>query len=160
MKVMSEQSRFWNKEAALPSILILFGISMIAQLPHYYYLSEIVQLNQVGYISLVIAFPLFGAIVLTASSLLVTDYLLSRVRRDEDRKLLRYLIRGAFITILIYFFIQLLVIFFGFQAITVFREGLPQDVVNNVTFKESLGIFLLLLTVFFINPPGGRQRIV
>ncbi|MHA1304896.1 MAG: hypothetical protein ACTSQE_01285 [Candidatus Heimdallarchaeaceae archaeon] len=157
---MSERIRFWNREAALPSILVLFGISLVAQLPHYYYLSEIVQLNQEGYISLVIALPIFGAIVLTAASLLVSDYLLGRVRKPEEINLLRYLIRGALITIFLYFFLQLFVVFFGFQAITIFREGMPKDIVDNVAFKEALGIFLLLLVVFFLNPPGEKQRVI
>ncbi len=157
---MGERVRFWNKTAALPSILTLFGISLVAQLPHYFYLSDIMGLNQQNYISLVIALPIFGAIVLTASSLLVADYLLYRKRRPEEANLLRILFQGAFITIVLYFFIQIFLIFFGFQVVTVFANGMPENVIDNVAFKESLGIFLLLLTVFFINPPGERKRVV
>ena len=105
---------------------------------------------------LLIAFPIFGALGLSAVGLLISEYLYKR-ERDKEKKVFRYLIQGAFIAVIIYFFIQILVIFFGFEAISVIREGMPEDIVNNVAFKEILGMSIILIIGVFINPPLQDQ---
>ena len=100
---MSTRTRIWDKEAALPSMITVFSMAFLAQIPHIYYLHEIVKLNNWTTLPLLIAFPIFGAIGLSAVSLLISETLFSRVRSEKERNLFRYLIRGSLIAILIYF---------------------------------------------------------
>ena len=153
---MSKTERIWERQAAWPSIIALFSIAFLAQVPHFYYLSDIVDFNNATQISLLIAFPIFGALVLGAVGLLISEYLYKKVR-DKQKPIFRYLIQGAFIAVLIYFVIQFLIIFFGFEAIEVIRDGLPVDIVDNVAFKEILGMSIILIIGVFINPPLQDQ---
>jgi hypothetical protein len=146
---MSTRSRIWDKEAALPSIVTVFSMAFLAQIPHIYYLHEIVKLNTWSTLPLLIAFPIFGAIGLSAVSLLISETLYSRVRSEKERNLFRYLIRGSLIAILIYFVIQMLLIFFLFELLDV----MSTNVINSVTFKEILGMSIVLIIGVFINPP-------
>ena len=153
---MSKTERIWDKNAAWPSVIALFSIALLAQVPHFYYLSDIVNFNNSTQILLLIAFPIFGALGLTAVSLLISEFLYKKTR-DKDKKVFRYLIQGAFISVLIYFVVQILIAFFLFEIITPIREGLPTDIVNNVTFKEILGMSIILIIGVFINPPLQNQ---
>ena len=146
---MSTRTKIWDKEAALPSIVTVFSMAFLAQIPHIYYLHEIVNLNNWTTLPLLIAFPIFGAIGLSAVSLLISETLFSRVRSEKERKLFRYLIRGSLIAILIYFIVQILLIFFLFEVFDVMSE----NVINSVTFKEILGMSIVLIIGVFINPP-------
>lgn len=149
---MSKTERIWDRKAAWPSIIALFSIAFLAQVPHFYYLSDIVNFNNTEQISLLIAFPIFGALGLSAVGLLISEYLYKR-ERDKNKPIFRYLIQGAFIAVLIYFVVQFLIVFFGFEAIEVIRDGMPLDIVDNVTFKEILGMSIILIIGVFINPP-------
>ena len=150
---MSTRTRLWDREAALPSIITVFSIALLAQIPHIYYLHEIVNLNNWSTLPLLIAFPIFGAVGLSAVSLLISESLFSRVRSEKERKIFRYLIRGSLIAILIYFVIQILIIFFIFEAIGAIRNAMPDDPIDSVTFKEILGMSIVLIIGVFINPP-------
>ena len=155
---MSTRIRIWSKEAAVPSIIALFSISNFAQIPHIYYLSEVVNLNKEGFLPLLIAFPIFSALVLSAVALLISEHLLGKVRSEKDRKVFRYLLRGSLISIAIYYVIQFFIVFFLFQVIEPIREAMPNLVVDAVTLKEIVGMSLLLLAAFFINPPIDFQK--
>ena len=150
---MSSKMRILDKQSMWPSVVAVFAISFLAQIPHFYYLHDIVEFNSWDYLPLLIAFPIFGTFVLTAVSLLISETLLNRVRDPKDRKLYRYLLRGAFYTVLIYFVIQILIVFFGFQAIGTFRDLMPKGEVDSVAFKEIFGMSLMLMVGIFINPP-------
>ncbi|MHA1829536.1 MAG: hypothetical protein ACTSX6_12930 [Candidatus Heimdallarchaeaceae archaeon] len=150
---MSFVKGIWDKDAALPSVITVFALSLLAQIPHFYYLHNIVEFNTARYLPLLIAFPLFGTIGLSALSLLITENLLRKVRNEKERKLFRYLLRGSLIAITIYFVIQILIVFFAFEAIGTFRDLMPKDIIDNVTFKEVFGISLILIIGVFINPP-------
>ncbi len=146
---MSTRTRIWDKEAALPSIVTVFSMAFLAQIPHIYYLHEIVHLNNWSTLPLLIAFPIFGAIGLSAVSLLISETLFSRVRNEKERNIFRYLIRGSLIAILIYFVVQILIIFFLFEVAGV----MSANPINSVTFKEILGMSIVLIIGVFINPP-------
>ncbi|MCK4845268.1 MAG: hypothetical protein KAS95_06325 [Candidatus Heimdallarchaeota archaeon] len=150
---MSTRIKIWSKEAAVPSVIALFSISIFAQIPHIYFLSEVVQLNKEGFLPLLIAFPIFAALVLSAVALLISEHLLGKVRGEKDRKVFRYLLRGALISIALYYVLQFFIVFFLFQVIEPIREAMPDLVVDAVTLKEIVGMSLLLLAAFFINPP-------
>lgn len=155
---MSTKIRIWSKEAAVPSVIALFSISIFAQIPHIYFLSEVVQLNKEGFLPLLIAFPIFSALVLSAVALLISEHLLGKVRSEKDRKVFRYLLRGSLISIAIYYVIQFFIVFFLFQVIEPIREAMPDLAVDDVTLKEIVGMSLLLLAAFFINPPIDFQK--
>ena len=155
---MSTKIRIWSKEAAVPSVIALFSISIFAQIPHIYFLSEVVQLNKEGFLPLLIAFPIFAALVLSAVALLISEHLLGKVRGEKDRKVFRYLLRGALISIALYYVLQFFIVFFLFQVIEPIREAMPDLVVDAVTLKEIVGMSLLLLAAFFINPPIDFQK--
>lgn len=155
---MSNKIKIWNRTTGLPTILTLLAMSILAQLPHYYYLSEIMKLNQEGYVALLIAFPIFGAIGLTAVGLLISDYLMSRNRNPTDELVWKYILRGGTLAIILYLLIQILGIFFAFQAIEVFREGMPEDLANNIALKEVIGMSILLIIAVFFNPPVEKRR--
>ncbi|MFW9851390.1 MAG: hypothetical protein ACFFDS_00425 [Candidatus Thorarchaeota archaeon] len=146
---MSTRNRIWDKEAVLPSMITVFSMAFLAQIPHIYYLHEIVNLNNWSTLPLLIAFPIFGAIGLSAVALLISETLYSRVRNEKERNLFRYLIRGSLIAILIYFVVQILLIFFLFEVFDV----MSANVINSVTFKEILGMSIVLIIGVFINPP-------
>ena len=150
---MSTRDKIWDKEAALPSIITVFSMAFLAQIPHIYYLHEIVDLNHWGTLQLLIAFPIFGAVGLSAVSLLISESLFSRVRNEKERNLFRYLIRGSLIAILIYFVVQILIVFFMFEAIGGIRNAMPENIIDSVTFKEILGMSVVLIIGVFINPP-------
>ncbi len=153
---MSKTERIWDKQAAWPSIIALFSIAILAQVPHFYYLSDIVNFNNSSQISLLIAFPIFGALGLSAVGLLISEFLYKR-ERGKDKPVFRYLIQGAFIAVIIYFVIQFLIVFFGFEAIEVIREGMPDNFIDKVVFKEILGMSIILIIGVFINPPLQEQ---
>lgn len=155
---MSTKIRIWSKEAAVPSIIALFSISIFAQIPHIYFLSEVVELNKEGFLPLLIAFPIFAALVLSAVALLISEHLLGKVRSEKDRKVFRYLLRGSLISITLYYVIQFFIVFFLFQVIEPIREAMPNLVVDAVTLKEIVGMVLLLIAAFFINPPIDFQK--
>ncbi|NPD89123.1 MAG: hypothetical protein HGN29_10390 [Asgard group archaeon] len=150
---MSKAIRIWDKEAVWPSVITVFSISLLAQIPHFYYLHEIIKLNDWATLPLLIAFPIFSSIGLSAVSLLFSEYLMNRVRDTKQRKLFRFLIRGSLLTITIYFVIQILIIFFVFDASPVLINALPDNVIDNITFKEILGVSLMLIIGIFVNPP-------
>ncbi len=153
---MSKTERIWDKQAAWPSIIALFSIAFLAQVPHFYYLSDIVDFNHPEQITLLIAFPIFGALGLSAVGLLISEFLYKR-DRSKNKPIFRYLIQGAFIAVLIYFVVQIFIVFFGFEAIDVIRDGMPVDIVDNVAFKEILGMSIILIIGVFINPPLQDQ---
>jgi membrane protease YdiL (CAAX protease family) len=155
---MSTKIRIWSKEAAVPSVIALFSISIFAQIPHIYFLSEVVELNKEGFLPLLIAFPIFAALVLSAVALLISEHLLGKVRSEKDRKVFRYLLRGALISIALYYVIQFFIVFFLFQVIEPIRDAMPNLVVDAVTLKEIVGMVLLLIAAFFINPPVDFQK--
>ncbi len=155
---MSTRIRIWSKEAAVPSVIALFSISIFAQIPHIYFLSEVVELNKEGFLPLLIAFPIFAALVLSAVALLISEHLLGKVRSEKDRKVFRYLLRGALISIALYYVIQFFIVFFLFQVIEPIRDAMPNLVVDAVTLKEIVGMVLLLIAAFFINPPVDFQK--
>jgi len=155
---MSTKIRIWSKEAAVPSVIALFSISIFAQIPHIYFLSEVVELNKEGFLPLLIAFPIFAALVLSAVALLISEHLLGKVRSEKDRKVFRYLLRGALISIALYYVIQFFIVFFLFQVIEPIRDAMPNLVVDAVTLKEIVGMLLLLIAAFFINPPVDFQK--
>lgn len=150
---MSSKMRILDKQSMWPSVIAVFAISFLAQIPHFYYLHDIVEFNTWDYLPLLIAFPIFGAFVLSAVSLLISETLLNRVRDVRDRKLYRYLLRGSLYTVLLYFVIQIFIVFFGFEAIATFRNLMPKGIVDSVTFKEIFGMSLMLIVGIFINPP-------
>ena len=150
---MSTKVKLWNRYSALPSVVALFAIAVLAQLPHYYYLSEIMKLNQEDYIVLLISFPIFGAIGLTAVALLLSDYLLNRLREPSEKLVPTYVLRGGLFAAVLYFIVQIFIVFFGFEAITEIREAMPEELINNVALKEVIGMGLLLIIAFFLNPP-------
>jgi hypothetical protein len=154
---MSKAIRIWDKEAILPSVITVFSISLLAQIPHFYYLHEIVKLNDWSTLPLLIAFPIFSSIGLSAVSLLFSEYLMNRVRDVRERKLFRYLIRGSFLSVIIYFVIQILIVFFVFDASPALINALPDNVIDNITFKEILGVSLILVIGVFFNPPAQIQ---
>lgn len=143
----------FDKEAALPSVITVFALSLLAQIPHFYYLHDIAEFNTARYLPLLIAFPIFGAIGLSAVSLLLTEYLIKRVRNEKDRVLFRYLLRGSLFAIGIYFLVQVFIVFFAFEALAPIRNIMPQDIIDSITFKEVFGISLILIIGVFINPP-------
>lgn len=155
---MSTKIRICSKEAAVPSVIALFSISIFAQIPHIYFLSEVVELNKEGFLPLLIAFPIFAALVLSAVALLISEHLLGKVRSEKDRKVFRYLLRGALISIALYYVIQFFIVFFLFQVIEPIRDAMPNLVVDAVTLKEIVGMVLLLIAAFFINPPVDFQK--
>ncbi len=150
---MNSKIRLLDKQSMWPSVIAVFAMSFLAQIPHFYYLHDIVEFNSWEYLPLLIAFPIFGAIGLSAVSLLITEFLMNRVRDTKDRNLYRYLIRGSLISIGLYLFIQIFIIFFGFEAIGTIRNILPPGVVDSVTFKEIFGMTLMLIIGLFVNPP-------
>ena len=150
---MSSKLRILDKQSMWPSVVAVFAISFLAQIPHFYYLHDIVEFNTWEYLPLLIAFPIFGTFVLTAVSLLISEQLLNRVRDERERKLFRYLLRGALYTVLLYFAIQILLVFFGFEVIGTFRDLMPTGIIDNVAFKEIFGMSLMLIIGIFINPP-------
>ncbi len=154
---MSKAIRIWDKEAILPSVITVFSISLLAQIPHFYYLHEIVQLNDWSTLPLLIAFPIFSSIGLSAVSLLFSEFLMNRVRDVKQRKLFRYLIRGSFLSVIIYFIIQILIVFFVFDASPALINALPDNKIDNITFKEILGVSLILIIGVFFNPPTQIQ---
>ena len=154
---MSKIVRIWDKEAIWPSVITVFSISLLAQIPHFYYLHEIVQLNDWLTLPLLIAFPIFSSIGLSAVSLLFSEYLMNRVRDTKQRKLFRYLIRGSLISIVIYFIVQILIIFYVFDAAPVMVKALPDNTIDNITFKEILGVSIILIIGVFFNPPAQVQ---
>ena len=154
---MSKAIRIWDKEAILPSVITVFSISLLAQITHFYYLHEIVKLNDWSTLPLLIAFPIFSSIGLSALSLLLSEYLMNRVRDTKQRKLFRYLLRGSLFSVLIYFVIQILIVFFVFDASQVMVNALPDNLIDNITFKEILGVSFLLIVGIFVNPPAQIQ---
>jgi hypothetical protein len=154
---MSKAIKIWDKDAIWPSVITVFSISLLAQIPHFYYLHEIIQLNDWATLPLLIAFPIFSSIGLSAVSLLLSEYLMNRVRDQKQRKLFRYLIRGSLLSVLIYFVIQILIIFFVFDASPVLINALPDNVIDNITFKEILGVSFMLIIGVFFNPPAQIQ---
>ncbi len=155
---MSSKMRILDKQSMWPSVVAVFAISFLAQIPHFYYLHNIVEFNTWDYLPLLIAFPIFGTLVLTAVSLLVSETLMNRVRDVRERKLYRYLLRGALYTVLLYFFIQIFIVFFGFEAVKVFSDLMPPDLVDRVAFKEIFGMSIMLIVGLFINPPIQISR--
>ncbi|MHA1199014.1 MAG: hypothetical protein ACTSQF_06655 [Candidatus Heimdallarchaeaceae archaeon] len=155
---MSSKIRILDKQSMWPSVVAVFAISFLAQIPHFYYLHDIVGFNTWEYLPLLIAFPIFGTFVLTAVSLLITESLMNRVRDVKERKLFRYLLRGALFTVLLYFVIQILIVFFGFQVLPTFSELMPPDLIDNIAFKEIFGMSLMLIVGVFINPPFKITR--
>ncbi|MHA1687274.1 MAG: hypothetical protein ACTSYD_12860 [Candidatus Heimdallarchaeaceae archaeon] len=149
----SKKFNVFSKSAFVPAIIALFAIAFLTQVPHIYYLSDIMKLNQKDYVSLLIAYPIVATLVLSALSFLITEALLRKVRKDSERKLYRYVLRGATISTLIYFFCQFFLVFFLFQVIRPIHDGLPTNVIDNVTIKEIVGLALVLIIGFFINPP-------
>lgn len=150
---MSTQSKLFDKGNAWPSLIAVFSIALLAQVPHFYYLHDIMEFNNWDTLALLIAFPIFGAIGLSAVSLLITDYSLKRVRDEKERKIFRYILRGSFFGILLYFVVQFLLIFFLFEAAAAIRTNLPADPIDSVAFKEILGMSVILIIGVFINPP-------
>ncbi len=150
---MSSKIRILDKQSMWPSVVAVFAISFLAQIPHFYYLHDIVEFNTWEYLPLLIAFPIFGTFVLTAVSLLISEQLMNRVRDVRERKLYRYLLRGALFTVLLYFVIQMLIVFFGFEAIATFKNLMPEGLIDSVAFKEIFGMSLMLIIGIFINPP-------
>jgi len=150
---MSTQSKLFDKGTAWPSLIAVFSIALLAQVPHFYYLHDIMEFNNWDTLALLIAFPIFGAIGLSAVSLLITDYSLKRVREAKERKIFRYLVRGSFFGILIYFIVQFLLIFFLFEAVGSIKNNLPTNPIDSVAFKEILGMSVMLIIGVFINPP-------
>ena len=155
---MSSKMRILDKQSMWPSVVAVFAISFLAQIPHFYYLHDIVEFNTWEYLPLLIAFPIFGTLVLTAVSLLISEQLMNRVRDERERKLFRYLLRGALYTVLLYFLIQILLVFFGFEVLKTFRDLMPEGVIDNVAFKEIFGMSLMLIIGIFINPPVQITR--
>lgn len=155
---MSSKMRILDKQSMWPSVVAVFAISFLAQIPHFYYLHDIVEFNTWEYLPLLIAFPIFGTFVLTAVSLLISEQLMNRVRDERERKLFRYLLRGALYTVLLYFLIQILLVFFGFEVLKTFRDLMPEGVIDNVAFKEIFGMSLMLIIGIFINPPTQITR--
>jgi hypothetical protein len=137
-----------------PSVIAVFAFAFLAQIPHFYYLHDIVEFNNWDYLPLLIAFPIFGAIGLSAVSLLITEALMNRVRDTKERKLYRYIIRGSLISIGLYLFIQIFIVFFGFEAVGAIRGIMPSGIVDSVTFKEIFGMSIMLIIALFINPPA------
>jgi len=90
-----------------PSVIAVFSMAFLAQIPHFYYLHDIVGFNDWANLPLLIIFPIFGAIGLSSVSLLISQTLLNRVRDEKDRKLYRYLLRGSLYSILLYIVIQI-----------------------------------------------------
>lgn len=156
--VASKRTNVFDKTAFVPAVIALFAVAFITQVPHVYYLSDIMKLNQKAYVSLLIAFPIVATLVLSAVSFLITEALLSKVRKEADRKLYRYILRGATITTIIYFFCQFFLVFFLFQVIAPIRDGLPSNAIDNVTIKEMVGLTLVLIVGFFINPPTEMMK--
>ena len=150
---MSFVRGIFDKEAALPSVITVFALSLLAQIPHFFYLHDIVGFNTARYLPLLIAFPIFGAIGLSAVALLLSEYLLKRVRNEKDRVLFRYLLRGSLFAIGIYLVVQIFIVFFAFEALTPIRNIMPENIIDSVTFKEVFGISLILIIGLFINPP-------
>ena len=134
-----------------PSVIAVFSMAFLAQIPHFYYLHDIVEFNDWENLPLLIIFPIFGAIGLSSVSLLITETLLNRVRDDKERKLFRYIIRGSLYSILLYFVVQILIVFFGFEAIAAIRNIMPSNVVDNVAFKEIFGMTIILVVGLFIS---------
>lgn len=155
---MSKAIKIWDKDAILPSVITVFSISLLAQIPHFYYLHEIVQLNDWATLPLLIAFPIFSSIGLSAVSLLLSEFLMNRVRDVRERKLFRYLIRGSLLSVVIYFIIQILIIFFVFDASPALINALPENTIDNITFKEILGVSIILVIGVFLNPPAQLRR--
>ncbi|MCG3216653.1 MAG: hypothetical protein KAS63_08005 [Candidatus Heimdallarchaeota archaeon] len=155
---MSTQSKLFDKEAAWPSLIAVFAIALLAQVPHFYYLHDIMEFNNWETISLLIAFPIFGAIGLSAVSLLISDYSLKRIRDTKERNIFRSLVRGSFYSILIYFVVQFFFIFFLFEAVGSIRNNLPTNPIDSVAFKEILGMSVILIIGIFINPPEQLRR--
>ena len=153
---MSKTERIWDRQAAWPSIIALFSIAFLAQVPHFYFLSDIVDFNNSEHITLLIAFPIFGALGLSAVGLLISEFLYKR-ERDKNKPVFRYLIQGAFIAVMIYFVVQIFIVFFAFEAIEVIRDGMPKNDIDNVVFKEILGMSIILIIGVFINPPLQEQ---
>ncbi|MCG3254689.1 MAG: hypothetical protein KAU62_01300 [Candidatus Heimdallarchaeota archaeon] len=151
---MSSKIRLLDKQSMWPSVIAIFAMSFLAQIPHFYYLHDILEFNNWEYLPLLIAFPIFGAIGLSAVSLLITESLMNKVRDTKERKLYRYLIRGSLISIGLYLFIQIFVVFFGFEAIAAIRNILPPEVIDSVTFKEIFGMSIILIIGLFVNPPA------
>ena len=104
---MSSKMRILDRQSMWPSVVAVFAVSFLAQIPHFYYLHDIVKFNTWDYLPLLIAFPIFGTLVLSAVSLLVTEALMNRVRDVKERKLYRYLLRGTLYTVLLYFVVQI-----------------------------------------------------
>ena len=154
---MSTQSKLFDKGTAWPSLIAVFSMALLAQVPHFYYLHDIMEFNNWDTLALLIAFPIFGAIGLSAVSLLITDYSLKRVRDSKERKIFRYIVRGSFYAIVIYFVVQFLLIFFLFDAAVSIKNSLPADPINSVAFKEILGMSVILIIGVFINPPIQLQ---
>ena len=151
---MGSRVRIMDKQSMWPSVIAVFAFAFLAQIPHFYYLHDIVEFGGWDNLPLLIAFPIFGAIGLSAVSLLITEALMNRVRDAKDRKLYRYIIRGSLISIGLYLFIQIFIVFFGFEAISAIRGILPSEIVNNVAFKEIFGMTLMLIIALFVNPPA------
>ena len=155
---MSSKIRLLDKQSMWPSVIAVFAFSFLAQIPHFYYLHDIVEFNNWENLPLLIAFPIFGALGLSAISLLITETLMNRVRDPNERKLYRYLIRGSLISIVLYLFIQIFIVFFGFEAIGAIRGILPASIIDRVTFDEIFGMTVMLIIALFINPPAQISR--
>ena len=151
---MSSKVRLLDKQSMWPSVIAVFAFSFLAQIPHFYYLHDIVEFNNWENLPLLIAFPIFGAIGLSAVSLLITEALMNRVRDTKERKLYRYIMRGSLISVGLYLFIQIFIVFFGFEAISAIRLIMPGGIVDSVTFKEIFGMTVMLIIALFINPPS------
>lgn len=150
---MSSRLRILDRQSMWPSVIAVFSLAFLAQIPHFYYLHDIVEFNNWENLALLIIFPIFGAIGVSSVSLLITETLLNRVRNEKDRKLYRYILRGSFYSILLYFVVQILIVFFGFEAIPAIRGLMPTGIVDNVAFKEIFGMTIILIIGLFINPP-------
>jgi len=155
---MSTRIDVFSKHELLPTIVAIFAISLLAQIPHIFYLSDIAQLNQQEYLPLFVAFPIVSTLVVASISLLVTEYLLKRLRDPREKKIYRFILRGSLIGVIIYFICQFLFVFLFFQLALPIRDGLPKDTVDNITIKELVGLALVLIIGFFINPPVAAMR--
>jgi len=150
---MSTRTEIFGKQELFPAVIAIFAVALLAQIPHIFYLSDIAQLNQEEYLPLFVAFPIVSTLVVASVSLLITEYLLKKLRDPREKKLYRFILRGSVIGVFLYFICQFIFVFLFFQLIAPIRDGLPKDIVDNITIKELIGLALLLITGFFINPP-------
>ncbi len=155
--VRSSNRLEWTAPRSIWTAAVQLLYSLIAQLPFYYYLREIVELIEKDYQWIVITVPISTGILLFFMQVLLDEFYWNQEKVYRNRDITVAAAKSALLVYALFYFLFFYLMEYVLSSTDFYKENGPNEPVQKMMFDLGVSLAIILFLTLFLKEMQKRM---